>query len=916
MAVLLLTGWAVTMARQAPSPDALPVGVNRGAAGLDRWLRALQTRASMIMVTAHPDDEDGGMLAYETRGNGVRAVLMTLNRGEGGQNAMSSDMYDALGLVRTQELLAADRYYGVDQYWSRAIDYGFSKTREEALEKWGHDRVLADVVRVIRMTRPLVITSVFVGAASDGHGQHQVAGQMAQEAYLAAGDPSKFPEQIREGLRPWTPLKVYAHVPFFALTPQGMYDYAIDKYVPPRFFDYVTGTMSSQKPPASLAVAEGRYAPAAGLTYLQIAREGLGMQKSQNDGVAIPSPYPMASEYHRYGARVPAAEHEESFFDGIDTSVSGIGSLVAHEPDYLKSGLSEMGRLAAEAASDYRPERPQAIAPTLAAGLTATRGLIERVRLSSLPDPGKSDVAFELTAKEDQFEHALAASLGLSLQAAVILEKAPAPRGPFSGPAPTFQVAIPGQSFYVQVELLNQSTEPVGVASVKLEAPDGKAWKIANLAQAKVALAAGELTEARFTVTTPADAALTRPYFTRPDEEQAYYDLTDPRYRNLSLAPYPLSAAAEFSYHGATVHLAQVVQTMQRVPALGIVAQPLLVGPAISVTVSPAAGAVPVGARSFAFSCTVHSNVKGAAEGRLRLHLPAGWRSNPEAAPFAMERDGEDRTIAFEVQPGVVQPGDYRITADAEYQGKHYEEGYHLAGYPGLRPYPFYRPAVYKAVGVDVKTSPGLRIGFLPGTGDEVPQALENLGQSVRTLSAGDITQGNLSGYDAIVLGARAYAVRPELKSANQRLLEYVKNGGVLIVQYNLQEFDQNYGPYPFTLGSNPQKVVDENSAVRLLKPDSPVMTWPNRITEKDFSGWVEERGHGFLKSWDPHYEPLVETHDPDQDPQLGGLLLAKYGKGAYIYDAFALYRQLPSGVPGAYRILANLVSLGKNPRW
>lgn len=916
MAVLLLTGWAVSMAQRAPSPDALPVGVNRGAAGLDRWLRALQTRASMMMVTAHPDDEDGGMLASETRGNGVRAVLMTLNRGEGGQNAMSSDMYDALGLVRTQELLAADQYYGVDQYWSSAIDFGFSKTREEALEKWGHDRVLADVVRVIRMTRPLVITSVFVGAASDGHGQHQVSGQVAQEAYLAAGDPSKFPEQIREGLRPWTPLKVYAHVPFFALTPQGMYDYAIDKYVPPRFFDYVTGTMSSQKPPASLAVAEGRYDPAAGLTYLQIARDGLGMQKSQNDGVAIPSPYPMASEYHRYGARVPAAEHEESFFDGIDTSVSGIGSLVANEPDYLKTGLAEMARLASEAASDYRPDRPQAIAPSLAAGLTATRALIERVRQSSLPDPGKSDVAFELAAKEDQFEHALAASLGLSLQAAVILEKAPAPRGPFSGPVPTFQVAIPGQSFFVQVELLNQSTEPVGVAGVKLEAPDGKPWKIASLAEAKTALAAGELTEARFAVTAPADAALTRPYFTRPDEEQAYYDLTDPRYRNLSLAPYPLSAAAQFSYRGATVHLAQVVQTMQRIPALGIVAQPLLVGPAISVTVSPAAGAVPVGARSFAFSCTVHSNVKGAAEGRLRLHLPAGWRSNPEAAPFAMDRDGEDRTIAFEVQPGEVQPGDYRITADAEYQGKHYEEGYRLAGYPGLRPYPFYRPAVYKAVGVDVKTPPGLRIGYLPGTGDDVPQALENLGQSVRTLSAGDITQANLSGYDAIVLGARAYAVRPELKSANQRLLEYVKNGGVLIVQYNLQEFDQNYGPYPFTLGSNPQKVVDENSPVRLLKPDSPVMTWPNRITEKDFSGWVEERGHGFLKSWDSHYEPLVETHDPDQDPQLGGLLLAKYGKGAYIYDAFALYRQLPSGVPGAYRILANLVSLGKNPRW
>ena len=186
----------------------------------------------------------------------------------------------------------------------------------------------------------------------------------------------------------------------------------------------------------------------------------------------------------------------------------------------------------------------------------------------------------------------------------------------------------------------------------------------------------------------------------------------------------------------------------------------------------------------------------------------------------------------------------------------------------------------------------------------------------MRTLAAADVTQGNLSAYDAIILGTRAYAVRPELKSANNRLLEYVKNGGVLIVQYNLQDFDQNYGPYPFSLGANSQKVVDETAKVTLLKPDSPVFTWPNRITESDFGGWVEERGHGFMQSWDAKYEALTETADPEQDPQRGGLLLARYGKGAYIYDAFALYRQLPSGVPGAFRILANLVSLGKNPAW
>ena len=249
--VLVVTA---SLLAQKPSPDAMDIAADRGTPGMERWLKALQTRASLLMVTAHPDDEDGGMLAYVSRGLGARVSMLTLNRGEGGQDVMSSDMNDALGLVRTQELLAADRYLGLDQYFTSAIDFGFSKTREEALEKWGHDRILADAVRVVRMTRPLVITSVFVGGATDGHGQHQVAGETAQEVYLAAGDPTKFPDQLREGLRPWTPLKVYAHLPFFTASDKGMYDYATDKYVPVRFFDYVTQKSSDKEPAATLEI--------------------------------------------------------------------------------------------------------------------------------------------------------------------------------------------------------------------------------------------------------------------------------------------------------------------------------------------------------------------------------------------------------------------------------------------------------------------------------------------------------------------------------------------------------------------------------------------------------------------------------------------------------------------------------------
>jgi len=917
---------------QQPSPDAFEVPPDRGAAGMTRLLRSLQTRASLLLFTAHPDDEDGGMLAYESRGLGARTGLMTLNRGEGGQNVMSMDMYDALGLIRTQELLVADRYMGVDQYFGRVIDYGFSKTREEALEKWDHERVLSDSVRVLRMVRPLVVTSVFVGAPTDGHGHHQVAGQMAQEAYAAAGDPAKFPEQIREGLRPWSPLKVYARVPFFQATAEGMYDYAIDKFVPVRFFDYLNQTWSDKMPTATLEIHEGVPAPAAGLTYLQIAREGLGFQKTQNGGGTLPAPVVYNSPYHRYGSRVAAAERETSFFDGIDVSIGGIASLATGDTKFLKDGLAGIARLAADAMKQYVVERPSGVAPVLAEGLKATRGLIENVQSSALAEPGKGDVLFELRVKERQFQQALAASLEISFQTTVVAEepgRGGRGRGAQSstdaaflaaragrGGGPTFTIAIPQQSFPIEAQIYNEGPENVAVDRVELMPSDGKNWNAHLSGTAAGEVKGGAQAQWRFDVTVPADAALTRPYFTRPDEEQPYYDLLDARYRNLPTAPYPLSARARLSFHGVTFEVAQDVQTSERVPGIGIIQNPLLVGPAISVSVSPTAGAVPLESKAFAFTCTVHSNVKGPAQGTLRLKLPAGWRSNPAETPFAFSRDGEDQTLQFSVTPDIVKPAAYTITAVAEYNGKSYAEGYHLTGYPGVRPYPFYRPATYKAVGIDVKSAPGLHVGFLPGTGDDVPKALENLGMNVRILATSDLTHGDLSVYDTIILGTRAYAVRQDLKSANARLMDYVKNGGVLIVQYNLQDFDHDYGPYPFTLGANPQKVVDENSPVVLVEPNNPAFSWPNKITEADFKGWVEERGHGFLKSWDPHYQPLVETHDPEQDPQKGGLLLARYGKGFYIYDAFALYRQLPTGVPGAFRIIANLASMSKNPQW
>jgi LmbE family N-acetylglucosaminyl deacetylase len=918
---LVLVDFRLHVSAQTPqdmarvTPYSQPIAPDRGAAGLSQALAAIRTRASVLMIVAHPDDEDGGMLAAETRGRGARGSLMTLTRGEGGQNAMSPDMYDELGLVRTQELLQADRYYGVDQYWGSVIDYGFSKTREEAIEKWGYERVLSDVVRVVRMTRPLILTSSFAGAPTDGHGNHQVAGQMAQEAFVAAADPKRFPEQIREGLRPWAPVKVYARVPFFAPTKDNtIYDYATDKYVPIRFRNYVDQSWINERPPTNLEIPEGQFDPAAGLTYLQIGRTGWGFEKSQNGGGTTPPEGVYNAAYHRYGSRVEAGGKDKSFYDGIDISLPGIASLARGDTAFLKTGLERIAKLADETCEKYRPGSPTQIAPLLADGLRATRDLLAQVQASALPEPGKSDVAFELNVKQEQFEKALALALEVSFNAVVAPEKEPDNR--FGGAqAITFTIAIPGQKFLVQTNLHNNGAERIAIEEIAVAASDGKAWAIKADKPAAGSIAGGTENNLKFAVSAPEDAAITKAYFTRPNREQPYYNLTDERFRNLSLPPYPLIASARLSFKGEAFSLRRVVEANQRLDGIGIVADPLIMAPAISVSVTPSAGAVPLSADAFAFSCELRSNVKGPAKGSVRLRLPTGWNSTPSQAPFSFGHDGDTSTLTFQVTPHSLQAGNYEIRAVADYGGKTYEEGFRLVGYTGLRSYPSYRPATYKAVGVDVKTAPSLRIGFLPGTGDDVPRALEDLGVKLQILSAADIETGDLSPFDAIVLGVRAYAVRPELRAANSRLMSYVSNGGVLIVQYNQQNFDRDYGPYPFSVGNGP-RVVDEASPVKILEPQSPLLTWPNKITTADFDGWQEERGHGFLQKWDEHYQALLETHDPDQDPQKGGLLLTRFGKGIYVYDAYALYRQLPEGVPGAYRILANLISAGKNPGW
>lgn len=915
IAWITIPAFAQTLEKVEANPNAHKIQINRGAAALWQTLRDLHTRASLIMFTAHPDDEDGGVLSYESRYMGADTTLFTLNRGEGGQNVMSSDFWDQLGLVRTQELLAADRYYGVHQYFSRVADFGFTKTKEEALKKWGYDRVLYDSVRVVRMTRPLVVTSVFAGNVSDGHGQHQVSGEMAQEVYKAAADPKMFPDQIRAGLRPWAPLKMYVRLPFAPVTDKGVYDYATGHWAPARFRNYIDDAWIEGRPSPTLAISEGRYDPAVGLSYIQIGRLGLNEQKSQNGGIGMPPAGPDSSAYHLYASRVPTVANEASFFDGIDISLPGIANYApAAQRGWIRERLASINSLVEQATRNFSMDSPDKVAPTLARGLKLTEALIQEIQQKPLPEDARYNMLHELNVKRVQFNTALAQALGISLDATVSNGARPNRSGFYRGPSETFQAAIPGQNFYVNLHLADQGSDPVVVKNVRLVTTPDKDWKLSAQGAQPNSLAACDAIDLTFAVTVPADATITEPYFTRPNLEQPYYDISVPAYLNLPFMPYPLSARATFTYDGVDVIVKQVVQTVHRVAGRGPVENPLIVAPAISVWVSPRAGILPLSSKSLKITALIHSNVKGPANGTVSLQLPAEWSSTPSQAQFSTSRDGDEQNIEFILAPNGVEAKPYRITATAMYQGQNYSSGSISVGYPGLRPYPYYRDATYRTTGVAIHLLPGMKIGYVTGTGDGVPGSLEDIGLNTDFLSAEDIETADLSSFNAIVLGVRAYAARPELKTFNSRLLEYVKQGGTLIVQYQTPEFDHNYGPYPYQLGGNPEKVIDENSKVVLLQPNYPALTWPNKITVHDFDGWVEERGHDFMREWDPRYTALTETHDPEQSPQKGGLLVACYGKGFYVYAGYALYRELPEGVPGAFRIFANLLSLSSNP--
>lgn len=844
-----------------------------GASETWQKLLKLKTTASVMHVTAHPDDEHGGVLAKLSRGDGSRLALLTLNRGESGDNAIGPQLFDALGLIRTEELLNAGRHYGVDeQYFTTVVDYGFSKRLEEALDKWGRETVLRDVVRVIRMNRPTIILSRFQGNERDGHGNHQTAGLMAVEGFRAAGDPNRYPEQIAEGLRPWQPKKVY-----------------------------IGGTRENEN--WTVRIDSGVYDPRLGDSYDNVARYGLSYQRSQNSGRFTPG----TGQNFGYYSRMDVKDTKENtIFDGIPTSIEAtVGAPGKPIDDAV-----------AKAMAAFTMQDPSKSVPSLVEGLKLTRAAIAATK--------DLDAKFVLEVKEKQFQDAINSAMGMELTAVAQPAGQPEPTGPGAAFAPPSLMAapVPGQTFEVGARLANRggitvAIPPAASAAITIEGDRG--WNIkAGPATGGPNLARHEQATTRTTVTVSDDVAIsTRPYFYRNGLQDSRYTLRDPSQFGKPASTPPLRAVGRYFIEGVPIEIRSTVVRREAKLPYGDVVREVRTVPTVALAIAPTQAIVPMGGvrRPLTLDVSILHNAETPTSGQVTLRMPAGWKSDPASQPFSFARSGERSSYRFTVTPTSIDAKPYTVEAVATAGGHEYKEGYELIDQRDLEVRYLYRPSTTEVRGVNVTTVAGLKVGYVMGVGDAVPQGLQQLGAQVTLLDERALASSDLSVYDTIMTGTRAYAVREDLKTYNSRLLDYAKAGGNVVVLYNTQELVPNtFAPYPGELPRSAEEVSEEDSPVTILAPAQQSFNWPNKITTADFDGWVEQRGSKFFTTWDKAYTPMISTFDKGQAPQSGGWLTADVGKGHWTYFAYALHRQLPYGVAGAYRITANLLALNKHP--
>jgi LmbE family N-acetylglucosaminyl deacetylase len=856
----------------------------RGELALALMLRKLATVGTVMHVTAHPDDENSGLLAMQGHGQGLRVVLATATRGNGGQNEIGPEIFEALGVLRTQELHAAHQIDGAEQFFTRAVDFGYSFSIDESFEKWGKEEILGDYVRLIRLTRPDVMFTMRPDGAGGGQ-HHQASARLGIEAFRAAGDRSRFPEQIAQGLRPWQAQKVYK---------VGRYGF---------------GGEPPPEPGAKLVPVDTNvYDALLGETYAEIGSEARAMHKCQGFGQLLALPGPFIVRYLLADAAAPGQleKLETGPLDDLDLRFTSLSRFAgAQPPPALITSLAEIAQSVKAADERLRAGGPDRAAAPLAAGLAKARALRDALRTLGMSDEAVYEIDFRLSQTIDKFEDALVLAHGLRLEA-----------------LSDDGVVTPGQPVKVTLIAANRGSAAIAIDSITFDGLDG-APPVCQTGE----LSGGGIVRCEAALTIPGDARTTEPYWTRTGEAGRYVFAEDAPF-GLPFRPTPFRAHFALTLSGVTVPVAlDVAQRYEGNIFSGEKRMDLLVVPELTVRMTPDIAIVPTATagplktatseddkRARLLKVTVTHNAPGAADANVTLDLPNGWRAEPAAAQVSFARPDDARTIEFTLRPSArLTPGTYPVAARVESGGKTYTRGFDAIEYPHTRRAHVFSPATATIKALDVRLPAGLTIGYIMGVGDQVPSAIEQLGATVRMLGAEDLASGDLSKYDAIVTGVRAYERRKDLRGYNYRLLDYAEKGGIVIVQYNKFEFNQaQFGPYPAKVSSD--RITDETSPVTVLLPQHPVFTRPNRITDRTWEHWVQERGLYFLGERDPKYVDLLELTDPfplNAGPKRGALVEATVGKGRWVYVGLNLWRQLPAGTEGAYELLANLISLG-----
>jgi LmbE family N-acetylglucosaminyl deacetylase len=872
-----------------------------GHIALGLALRKLNVSGTFLQTAAHPDDETNALYAMFTHGMGLRSIDVQTTRGEGGQNEIGPELFSDMGVLRTSELLAAHRLDGAEQYFTRAIDYGYSFDPQEVIGKWGRKEIVGDFVRLIRTFRPdVMLTMNMQGRGGDR--AHEATTILSREAYDAAGDPAKYPEQ---GLRPWKPRKLYMTAGFGGGRggPEGGRG---GRGAPP----------PAPAPPAAPAVKLATVNTAMvdsllGRTYSEIGSDARSSHKCQGTNGLPPLPGVANGRgggggrggYQLVESAIPGqiGKDETSLFDGIDTSLMSIARFAENPAADLTNGLAAIADAGVRAQKAFAAGNDAGVAGPVEGGLAAVRSLRARLGSLGLADQAKYEVDFRLKIKEHDYEDAVLAAHGLTFDAV-------ADDG----------LVVGGQAVKLSLIAVNRGASEVNVTGVTIAGFDGPGACKSGAVKKDAAYTCTE--DAHVTKV----AKLTTPYFSDrywKHPANNAIDVFEPGVEfGIPFQPTPFRVT--FHVKAGSVDVSKEVPVQFRYVKdiyTGDKRMELNVVPEFSVRMTPPLAVFPTsnaGMREIHVSVT--NSTKGAAQVNVALELPTGWKTTPASVPIAFEHEDESLSARFQVTaPANVKVGEYtlRATVTGPSQAK-YTTGYQEIEYPHVERRQVIKPAETALKVVDVKVIPNLSVGYIVGVGDQVPQAIEQLGAKLSFIDQDELAWGDLSKYDVIVTGVRAYERRGDLRAYNHRLLEYAEKGGTVIVQYNKMEFNRaDYGPFPAKVSSN--RVSDELVPVKVLAPEHPAFSYPNKIGASTWDGWVQERGLYFLGEKDPKYVDLVSMVDsfPDNPGEkLGSFVEGKVGKGRWLYLGLGLWRQLPAGTDGAYQLLANLISLGKAP--